>query len=123
MYSNRHQRTLTTAQFLAAARWDAKKSHRDKIDMGHELRMCTQCGNIQENMNVCPCFRAWYCGADCQVQHWATHKAHCNVCLHCNALLTKTTLLALQQGQVINAACQKAHWSQHKTECMAPTGK
>jgi hypothetical protein len=37
-------------------------------------------------MNVCSCFRAWYCGADCQLLHWATH----NVCMRCNSLLTKT---------------------------------
>jgi hypothetical protein len=89
VYGDQHLFTVGTAQLLAAARQDAKKSHRDKIDVGHEFRMCSQCGNIQENMNVCPCFRAWYCGADCQQQHWATHKPHCNVCLHCNTLLTK----------------------------------
>jgi tetratricopeptide (TPR) repeat protein len=63
VYGNQHQRTFETAQDLAWARPMAKKSHRDKIDVGHDFRMCSQCGNIQENMNVCPCFRAWYCGA------------------------------------------------------------
>ena len=77
-YGDQHQNTVMTAQVLARARQMAKKSHRDKIDVGHEFRMCSQCGNIQDNMNVCPCFRAWYCGADCQLQHWEMHKPHCN---------------------------------------------
>jgi tetratricopeptide (TPR) repeat protein len=123
-YGDQHQNTVMTAQVLARARQMAKKSHRDKIDVGHEFRMCSQCGNIQENMNVCPCFRAWYCGADCQLQHWATHKPHCNMCLHCNSLLTETMRCSrCNKAKYCNAACQKAHWSQHKTECVAPTGK
>ncbi len=124
VYGDQHQITVMTAECLAAARQIAKKSHRDKIDVGHDFRMCSQCGNIQENMNVCPCFRAWYCGADCQLQHWATHKPHCNVCLHCNTLLTKAMHCSrCNKAKYCNAACQKAHWSQHKTECVAPTGK
>jgi hypothetical protein len=123
VYGNQHQLTFETAQLLAGARQHAKKSRRDKIDVGHEFRMCSQCGNIQENMNVCPCFRAWYCGADCQQQHWAMHKPHCNVCLHCNALLTKTLRCSrCNKAKYCNAACQKAHWS-HKTECVAPNDK
>jgi tetratricopeptide (TPR) repeat protein len=124
VYGDQHQVTVMTAECLAAARQIAKKSHRDKIDVGHDFRMCSQCGNIQENMNVCQCFRAWYCGADCQLQHWATHKPHCNVCLHCNTLLTKAMHCSrCNKAKYCNAACQKAHWSQHKTECVAPTGK
>jgi tetratricopeptide (TPR) repeat protein len=121
---DQHQVTVLITELLARARLDAKKSHRDKIDVGHEFRMCSQCGNIQENMNVCPCFRAWYCGADCQQQHWVTHKPHCNVCLHCNTLLIKAMHCSrCNKAKYCNAACQKAHWSQHKTECVAPTGK
>jgi tetratricopeptide (TPR) repeat protein len=113
VYGDQHQSTVMTAKCLAVARQDAKKSHRDKIDVGHEFRMCSQCGNIQENMNVCPCFRAWYCGPDCQLQHWATHKPHCNVCLHCNTLLTKSMHCShCNKAKYCNAACQKAHWSQ-----------
>jgi tetratricopeptide (TPR) repeat protein len=124
VFGDQHQRTLSTAEHLAWARQQAKKSHRDKIDVGHEFRMCSQCGYIQENMNVCPCFRAWYCGADCQLQHWEMHKPHCNVCLHCNTLLTKSMRCSrCNKAKYCNAACQKAHWSQHKTECVAPTGK
>ncbi len=124
VYGDQDQLTVVMTEGLARARQLAKKSRRDKIDVGHEFRMCSQCGNIQENMNVCPCFRAWYCGADCQQQHWATHKPHCNVCLHCNTLLTKTMRCSrCNKAKYCNAACQKAHWSQHKMECVAPTDK
>jgi tetratricopeptide (TPR) repeat protein len=123
VFGEKHERTLQTAKDLAEAQQLAKQSRRE-IDVGHEYRMCSQCGTVQENMSVCPCFRAWYCDTGCQVLHWATHKPNCNVCLHCNTFMTKVLQCSrCKTAKYCNAECSKAHWSQHKQDCMAPTAQ
>ena len=80
--------------------------------------MCSQCEHVEEDMSVCPCFRAWYCNAACQLQHWAPFKPNCNVCLQCERLLNKVQRCArCMQAKYCDAECQAAHWSDHKKDC------
>ncbi len=79
VFGARHERTIEVVVELAFVRQQACLPRRD-INVGHEFRMCSLCENVQESMSACPCFRAWYCGADCQLQHWAAHQPHCYVC-------------------------------------------
>ena len=127
VYGNQHQRTVTVAKHLADARQKAKQTRREQIDVGHMYRMCNQCGNVAESVEVCDgCARAWYCDADCQLQHWPTHKPLCNVCLQCNKCLYGTVIMRCarcKQAKYCNVDCQKAHWTEHKKECAVPTNK
>jgi hypothetical protein len=91
------------------------------IDVGHNFRMCSWCGAVSEAINTCPCVRAWYLNADCQLQHWPTHKPHCSVCYPCSTVRIKVLDCSrCKQAKYCNAACQTAHWSLHKKECVAP---
>ena len=74
-------------------------------------------------MDACNgCRRAWYCDAECQMQHWAAHMLLCDVCHHCNTVLTKILRCSrCKKAKYCNAECSKAHWSQHKTECVRLT--
>ena len=127
VFGNQHQRTVTVATVLADAHQKAKQTRREQIDVGHDHRMCNQCGKVKENMDVCNgCARAWYCDTDCQLQHWPTHKPLCNVCLQCNKSLYGTVIMRCsrcKQAKYCGTECQKAHWSQHKKECVATTNK
>jgi tetratricopeptide (TPR) repeat protein len=39
---------------------------------------CESCENVGEGLGCCTsCKRVWYCNAECQMSHWAAHKAHC----------------------------------------------
>jgi tetratricopeptide (TPR) repeat protein len=118
-YGAQHPRTVETAATLDAARRHAKLPARHLIDVGHEFRLCNQCGTVREHMNKCDgCNRVWYCGRDCQLLHWPTHKPLCNVCLRCDTVLTKPLQCSrCNKGKYCDAECFKAHWSEHKKEC------
>jgi hypothetical protein len=114
--------STSAAEDLAAARQVAAQSDRGALDVGHNFRMCNLCGAISEIVFTCPCDRAWYCNADCQLQHWPTHKPHCSVYFYCSTLLTKVKRCSrCQTAKYCNAACQMAHWGEHKKECMVQT--
>ena len=123
VYGKQHKCTVTVAKLLADAQQKAKQTRREQIDVGHDHRMCNQCGKVKENMDMCNgCARAWYCDMDCQLQHWPTHKPLCNVCLQCNKSLYGTVIMRCsrcKQAKYCGTECQKAHWSQHKKECVA----
>ena len=121
VFGDQHERTVDVAKALASARLLAQQSNRHLINPGHEFRMCNQCGTIKEHMSKCDgCNRAWYCGPDCQLQHWPTHKPRCEVCLHCDTVLTKVLYCSrCKKGKYCNAGCFKAHWSEHKKDCVA----
>ncbi len=122
VYGDQHDQTIRTAKELARVRQLAAQSDRGAIDVGHNFRMCSWCGAVSEAINTCPCVRAWYCNADCQLQHWPTHKPHCSVCFQCSTVLTKVLHCSrCKQAKYCNAVCQTAHWSVHKKECAAPT--
>ena len=125
VFGNQHQLTVDLAKHLADARQKAKQTRREQIDVGHMYRMCNQCGNVAETVEVCDgCARAWYCDADCQLQHWPTHKPLCNVCLQCNKCLYGTVIMRCarcKQAKYCDVDCQKAHWTEHKKECVVPT--
>jgi tetratricopeptide (TPR) repeat protein len=70
VFGDKHDRTLDSTEQLALVRILAKRSDRGGIDVGHNFRMCSCCGAVSEIINTCPCVRAWYCNADCQLQHW-----------------------------------------------------
>lgn len=38
--------------------------------------VCANCGNAAEK-RCSKCKQVWYCGRDCQVEDWSTHKANC----------------------------------------------
>jgi tetratricopeptide (TPR) repeat protein len=82
VFGGQHERTVQTA----LVRQLAAQSNRDAIDVGHNFRMCSLCGAVSEIIFTCPCDRAWYCNADCQLQHWPTHKPHCTVCFYCSTV-------------------------------------
>jgi hypothetical protein len=89
VFGDQHERTVQTAKHLAAARQLASQSDRDAINVGHNFHMCSCCGTVSEIIFTCPCDRVWYCNAECQLQHWLTHKPHCSVCFYCSTVLTK----------------------------------
>ncbi len=121
VYGEQHESTVAIAKELTKVRILAAQSDRGAIDVGHNFRMCSCCGAVSEAINTCPCVRAWYCNADCQLQHWPTHKLHCTACFQCSTMLTKVRHCSrCKQAKYCNAACQTAHWSVHK-ECVAPT--
>jgi tetratricopeptide (TPR) repeat protein len=122
VFGDQHERTVRTAKELAGVCQLAAQSDPGAIDVGHNFRMCSCCGAVSEAINTCPCVRAWYCNADCQLQHWPAHKPHCAVCFQCNTVLTKVLHCSrCKQAKYCNAACQMAHWSVHKKDCVAPT--
>jgi hypothetical protein len=125
VFGDQHEDTVTLAKKLAGVRQLAAQSDRSAIDVGHNFRMCSCCGAVSEAINTCPCVRAWYCDADCQLQHWPTHKPHCSVCFQCSTVLTKVLDCSRckQAKYCNNAACQTVHWSVHKKECVAPTAR
>jgi tetratricopeptide (TPR) repeat protein len=67
VFGDVHERTVETAKKLARVRHLAAQSDRGAIDVGHNFRMCSCCGAVSEAINTCPCVRAWYCNADCQL--------------------------------------------------------
>jgi tetratricopeptide (TPR) repeat protein len=124
VFGLQHERTVDTVKVLAQAHLLAAQSDRGAIDVGHNFRMCSCCGAVSEAINTCPCVRAWYCNAECQLQHWPAHKPNCSVCFYCSTVLTKVKRCSrCQQAKYCNAACQTAHWSEHKKDCAAPSAK
>jgi tetratricopeptide (TPR) repeat protein len=120
VYGDQHECTVRTAKDLAEVRQLATQSHRGAINVSHHFRMCSCCGAVSEIIFTCPCDRARYCNADCQLQHWPTHKLHCSVCFYCSTLLTKVMRCSrCQTAKYCNAACQMAHWGEHKKDCVA----
>ena len=83
--------------------------------------MCNQCGTIKEHMSKCDgCNRAWYCDAECQLKHWATHRPQCDVCIQCATVLTKIQRCSrCKKTKYCGFECSKAHWSEHKKDCVA----
>ncbi len=64
------------------------------------------------------------CDKECQLQHWATHKPLCNVCLHCDAVLTKIKRCSrCLKAKYCGAECSRVHWSEHKKDCVARSSK
>jgi tetratricopeptide (TPR) repeat protein len=125
VYGDQHESTVVVALHLAFVKLQAQQSHRGDIDVGHKQRMCSSCGTVKEMMDACNgCRRAWYCDAECQMQHWATHRPLCDVCQHCGTVLTKILRCSrCKRAKYCNAECSKAHWSQHKADCVATTTK
>jgi tetratricopeptide (TPR) repeat protein len=122
VFGDQHPITVGVASSLAIARQRAKQPHRGMIKVGHDHRMCNQCGKVVEHTSECSgCARVWYCDTDCQLKHWATHKPLCNVCLQCDTVQTVNRYCSrCKKAKYCNATCQTAHWSQHKSECVAP---
>ncbi len=91
----------------------------------HVSRQCNQCGQSKEAMELCNgCRSAWYCGAECHLLHWPTHKASCNACLQCGMWLVKILRCSrCQKAKYCSVQCSKAHWGQHKADCSTSTKK
>jgi tetratricopeptide (TPR) repeat protein len=125
VYGDQHQRSVRLAQYLATARQRVGHPNRDTIDVGHEHRMCNQCGKIKEKMEWCTgCRRTWYCDKECQQQHWATHKPLCHVCLHCDAVLTDIKRCSrCLKAKYCGPGCSRADWSEHKKDCVTRSSK
>ncbi len=118
VYGDQHERTVQTAKELAMVRQLASQSDRDAINVGHNFRMCSCCGAVSQIIFTCHCDRAWYCNADCQMQHRPTLKPHCTVCFYCSTVLTKVKRCSrCQIAKYCNAACQTAHWGEHEKDC------
>ncbi len=119
VYGDQHERIVQIAKHLAEVRQLGAQSDRGAINVGHNFRMCSCCGAVSEIIFTCPCDRAWYCNAECQLQHWPTHKPQCSVCFYCSTLLTKVMHCSrCKTAKYCNAACQTAHWSEHKKDCV-----
>jgi hypothetical protein len=126
VFGDWHERTVRTAKELTRARQLAAQSDRGAINVGHTFRICSCCGAVSEIIFTCPCDRAWYCNAECQLQHWPTHKPHCSVCFYCSTVLTKVKRSSrCHIAKYCNAACQTALWSEHKKDrrSRAPSAK
>ena len=107
VFGDQHARTVQTAEELADIRQLAQQTHRNLIDIGHDFRMCSQCGTVNEEVQVCPCSRAWYCDADCQLKHWPTHKPSCNICLHCDRAVYAILFVRAARSQVLRCRVQQ----------------
>ncbi len=54
----------------------------------------------------------------------ATHKPLCNVCLHCDVVLTKIKRCSrFPKTKYCGAECSRAHWSEHKNDCVVRSSK
>jgi tetratricopeptide (TPR) repeat protein len=73
VYGDQHNCTVETAKDLALVHQLSRQSDRGAINVGHNFRMYSWCGAVSDIIFTC-CDRAWYCNADCQLQHWPTHK-------------------------------------------------
>jgi len=120
IFGDRHESTVRTLKALNGARQNAQESIRGLINVGHDFRMCNQCGVVKEHMDVCKaCIRVWYCDADCQLQHWSTHKPQCNVCFWCGTTLAKQLRCkCCKIAKYCGVECQKADWVDHKKDCV-----
>lgn len=56
------------------------------LNQAKESRECSSCHAKSAKLSTCAkCKRAWYCGKDCQTQHWKSgHKEECR--LYCEAV-------------------------------------
>jgi hypothetical protein len=110
-YSDQHESPVDVAKGLAFVLEQAQQSHRGDIDVGHNHRLCSQCGKVKEMTDARNgCRRAWYCDAECQMQHWATHRPLCDVCHHCGTALTKILQCSrCKKAKDCNVECSKAH--------------
>jgi tetratricopeptide (TPR) repeat protein len=96
----------------------AARPDRGAIDVEHNFRMCNWCKTISEHVNTCPCVRAWYCNAECQVQDWPTHKPNCSVCIVCDKFMeTVLHCSSCKKVKYCGPECSKAHWPEHKQDC------
>jgi len=54
------------------------KEEKKKSSNDHDHRNCGGCGkNAEDNKKCTGCFHVFYCSRNCQVTHWAQHKADC----------------------------------------------
>lgn len=92
---------------------------RGSINVGHDFRMCNWCSTISDRVNTCPCVRAWYCDAECQLNDWPAHKPNCNVCMVCDKFLdTVLRCSRCKRGKYCGPECSKADWLEHKKDCV-----
>ncbi len=118
VFGRQHPRTLAVHKDLMAVR-AVLDTDRNIVDVGHDHRMCNNCGTIRDTLLHCPCARAWYCNPECQKKHWGAHKPHCNTCAHCGKVLP--VILVCGHCKIVkycNAECSKLHWNQHKVDCV-----
>jgi hypothetical protein len=112
VFGGQHEHAVLLAARLAAARQHVEQPNRDMIDHVGQMEWCTGC------------HRVWCCDKECQLQHWATHKPLCNVCLDCDAVLTKIKRCSrCLKAKYCGAECSRAHWSEHKKDCVVPSSK
>uniref|UniRef100_A0A6C0CG84 MYND-type domain-containing protein n=1 Tax=viral metagenome TaxID=1070528 RepID=A0A6C0CG84_9ZZZZ len=96
--------------------------HREKIEVGHDHRMCNVCRKIFAGMEACGgCYKVWYCGEKCQLEHWSVHKSDCTVCFNCEQVIDRDAKFlrcsTCKSTKYCSRECQKADWKEHKKTC------
>ena len=87
---------------------------------------CANCGMKSLELCQCPCKAVFYCGTNCQYQHWAVHKPRCaarhhqsslSACLNCGE--TSQLLKSCPCGSALycGVTCQRQHWGVHRRMC------
>ena len=88
---------------------------------------CARCGRKAMDLCQCPCRQVFYCDIQCQQDHWAIHKPHCNkgrrgrlpqsFCAYCSA--ASVNLKSCQCGAVYYCSleCQRKHFGTHRRTC------
>jgi tetratricopeptide (TPR) repeat protein len=99
---------------------------RTTINVGHDVRMCTWCAHISDQVRLCACKRAWYCNEECQREDWyAQHWLNCIVCAQCERIIAPEDKEAIRackrcgnkSARYCNIKCMGAHWPTHRKVC------
>lgn len=119
-HGEQDMRTRASKQMVDRVRALMARPDRAAIVVPHAYRMCGGCKTVRENMEHCACLRAWYCGPECQLLGWATHRAQCVVCAYCEQELTGKQQLVCSRcksSKYCSKECSAADWSEHRKSC------
>ena len=89
---------------------------------------CNACGKQKVGLRICPCEKAYYCGAACQQKDWPAHAAICRhgrpsetpetTCAGCDNVSRENAWCQCATVLYCSRECQLKHWAAgHKTEC------
>lgn len=104
-----------------------------------EQSMCSYCGGKSNKLKKCTgCGKTWYCGKECQSNHWKEHRAVCrsvvtqpvtqrtaNVstepvltrCAGCNKEGNSLKRCACHFVAYCSKDCQRNDWTRHRVKC------
>ena len=99
-----------------------------KALVGGSLYKCKGCGmDDPDNKRCTGCYLVWFCGKECQLEEWPTHKKECQEIRDqfCDVILTKETITGLNNisRQIFVQDNSKAPIKKHcKVKVQIPLG-